>query len=104
MLSGLRIAAVFIGLLFLGSAQPADALVVRNKSPVTLPFARRLNFTGTGKLLEIDQARARALKSRVKGTHGKAARAIIDAPASNGVVDYVATVCFTLRGSACKRS
>ena len=92
MFSGLRLASVFLGVLALGLY--SDALVVRNTaSPVTLPFARRFNFTGASKILEIDQARAKALKARALAKPGHFSRsAITNDPVTNQAVDYVANV------------
>ena len=76
---------------------PTEGRAVRRaSSSVTLPFARRLNTTGIPNLLAVDQARAKALKARAtSGAQGlKAPMALAaDVPATNQVVDYVATVC-----------
>ncbi|TBU21523.1 acid protease [Dichomitus squalens] len=91
MLSGLRLASVFLGVLSLGL--DSDALVVRKSSPVTLQFARRFNFTGTSKILELDQARAKALKARALAHPGRLTRsAITNIDATNQAVEYTATV------------
>ncbi|OBZ76836.1 Polyporopepsin [Grifola frondosa] len=69
----------------------AIPVVVRD-SPVTLPFARRMNFTGSATLLEIDQARAKALKARSQ-SHGIFDKsAIISVPTTNQAVYYTASV------------
>ncbi|KAI0752481.1 family A1 protease [Daedaleopsis nitida] len=72
----------------------ADALHIRRDSvPVTLPFVRRVNMTGTAKLLEIDQARAKALKTRESKNSGVLQKnAVINVPITNQAVSYVATV------------
>ena len=91
MLSGLRLASVFLGVLALGLY--SDAAVVRRESPVTLQFARRFNFTGSSKILELDQARAKALKARALAQPGHFSRAAItNVPATNQAVEYTATV------------
>ncbi|KAM5546222.1 hypothetical protein V8D89_000348 [Ganoderma adspersum] len=93
MLSGLRLATVFLGVVALGLF--SEALVVRKPSPVTLPFARRFNSTGATKILEHDQARAKVLKARALAKPGQLSRRIIDNdPVTNQAVDYVATVGF----------
>nr|VWP02631.1 Plp [Ganoderma boninense] len=90
MLALLRL--ISAALFSLAFALSADADVVRRDAlPVTLPFARRLNLTGTAKLLELDQARARAFKTRAAGTKLRE-RAVFDAPATNQAVDYTTTV------------
>lgn len=87
--AGLRLASA----LLLVASIPTDALVVRNASPVTLPFARRLNLTGTANLLQIDQARAKALKERAMTSPGKFIRTPIDSvPATSQVANYVVSV------------
>ncbi|KAI1786242.1 family A1 protease [Ganoderma leucocontextum] len=90
MLAGLRL--ISAGLLSL--ALSADAGLMRRDSlPVTLPFARRLNLTGTSKILELDQARAKALKARANGSPGGFKQtALFDVPATNQAVDYTTTV------------
>ena len=79
---------------FLALALCADATVLRRDAlPVTLPFARRLNMTGTAKLLELDQARAKFLKTRANAQPGVFQQgAIFNAPATNQAVDYTTTV------------
>lgn len=78
-----------------GLTLPSEALVARKTaSPITLPFARRLNFTGTANLLQLDQARAQALKDHAMTRPGKFSRTpVINVPATNQVVDHVAVVC-----------
>ncbi|KAI0767720.1 acid protease [Fomes fomentarius] len=75
-----------------GLTLPSEALIARKTaSPVTLPFARRLNFTGTANLLQLDQARAQALKDHAMTRPGKFSRTpVINVPATNQVVDHVA--------------
>jgi cathepsin E len=80
--------------LFLAFSVAANPVVI-NKSPVTLPLSRRVNFTSIHNLVRHDQARAKALKA--KGA-AKAAGvtfhndAVISSPADNQAVVYVATV------------
>ncbi len=92
MLAGLRLLSALV--LAVALSSQADALFVRrDAAPITLPFARRVNATGAAKLLKIDQARAKALKSRAKaGTPNSRLTAISNVPASNQAVDYTTTV------------
>ncbi|TFK89412.1 acid protease [Polyporus arcularius HHB13444] len=92
MLAGLRLLSALV--LAVALSSQADALFVRrDAAPITLPFARRVNATGAAKLLKIDQARAKALKSRAKtGTPSSRLSAISNVPASNQAVDYTTTV------------
>ena len=73
----------------------ASPVVVRDRSPVTLSVARRLNTTGASTLLQIDQARAKALKANA-GTSRKAfksaASLLSSIDVTNGAVDYTASV------------
>ncbi|KAL7284878.1 hypothetical protein ACG7TL_002192 [Trametes sanguinea] len=93
MYAGLRLASALLCILALGFPQPGAALVVRNASPVTLPIARRLNVTGAANLVKLDQARAKAFKSRSKAQIGKTQRAdVFNTPITNEAVDYVASV------------
>ncbi|KAI0708411.1 acid protease [Earliella scabrosa] len=80
--------------LAVGLSLPSEALVTRKTaSPVTLPFARRLNFTGAANILQIDQARAKGLREHATAKPGKFTKTpIISTPATNQAVDYVATV------------
>ncbi|OJT11874.1 Polyporopepsin [Trametes pubescens] len=62
---------------------------------VRLPFAKRLNFTGSGKLIERDQARVRNLRARANAKLSGLTLtndAVISVPVDNQVVDYVANV------------
>ena len=71
----------------------ADAHIVRrDATPITLPFAKRVNTTGTAKLLEIDQARARTLRARAEGEYHPGSTI----PATNVVVTYVTKVCLSI--------
>ena len=76
----------------------ASPTIVR-RSPVTLPIARRLNVTGAANILALDQARAKQLKSisissssSSSGTSFKKAASAFDVIATNGAVDYTASV------------
>jgi cathepsin E len=69
--------------------------VLVNRSPVTLPISRRLNLTGTPKLVQNDQARAKALRARaaakIAGVPFQQA-AVINEQVDNQVVTYIASV------------
>jgi hypothetical protein len=71
----------------------ASPLTVRT-SPVTIPLARRFNITGSKNVLELDQARARFLKSGVaqKGPKTASSAAAVPVPITNGAVTYTAAV------------
>ncbi|OSC99238.1 family A1 protease [Trametes coccinea BRFM310] len=93
MFTGLRfVSAAFVALYYSLASVPANALYIRrDASPVTLPFARRFNTTGAAKLLQIDQARAKAFKNRnARATPD--VRAPFNVPAANQAVDYVTNV------------
>ncbi|OBZ76839.1 Polyporopepsin [Grifola frondosa] len=84
-------AFTLLSLCALSLTAKATPVVVRD-SPVTLPFARRMNFTGSATLLEIDQARAKALKARSLSHEIFDKSAVIGVPATNQVVDYIVSV------------
>ncbi|KAL7284877.1 hypothetical protein ACG7TL_002191 [Trametes sanguinea] len=93
MFTGLRfVSAAFVALYYSLAFVPANALHIRrDASPVTLPFARRFNATGATKLLQIDQARAKAFKNRnARATPDVGAP--FNVPAANQAVDYVTNV------------
>ena len=72
----------------------ASPVVVRD-APITLSVARRLNMTGVPSILALDQARAKQLKARTTKTTGasfKKTAAAFDVVATNGAVDYTASV------------
>jgi cathepsin E len=69
--------------------------VIVNRSPVTLPLARRLNLTSVHNLLRHDQTRAKFLKA--KGTAAAAglpfhSDAIISSQVDNQAVSYIASI------------
>ena len=71
----------------------ASPLTIRT-SPVSIPLARRFNSTGSKTILELDQARARFLKSGAaqKGPEAASSAAAVPVPVTNGVVTYTAAV------------
>ena len=81
--------------LLLAFSVAANPVITLNRSPVTLPISRRVNFTSIRNLLPHDQARAKALKA--KGA-AKAAGvsfhndAVISSQADNQAVTYIASV------------
>jgi cathepsin E len=69
----------------------SNPVTVVERSPITIPFARRLNFSGTSTILQKDQARAKALLGHAEAK--LSGRAVISTPPiSNQVVTYVAAV------------
>ena len=70
-----------------------QGMVVRQDAThITLPLARRLNTTGTAKLLEQDQARAKALVERTHADPAKFQNAPTNVPATNVAVGYITSV------------
>ncbi|KAK7680347.1 hypothetical protein QCA50_016587 [Cerrena zonata] len=84
---------VALTVLFVSTALASPAVTIR-KSPVTLPFARRINATSVRDLLKIDQARAKAFKNRpqVQQRITPASAAAFGVPATNQAVDYILEV------------
>ncbi|KAI0342244.1 acid protease [Trametopsis cervina] len=69
--------------------------VLIRENPVKLTLARHFNFTGSAKIIEADQARARALKTRTHvppAQFGAAANAASSGPLTNTAVTYTAEV------------
>ena len=77
-------------LLLLAVGVAANPVVI-NRSPVTLPLAKKYNFTSINNLVKHDQARARALKSRAF-RKGGVPDTVVDEPIDNQAVTYVALV------------
>ena len=77
----------------------SHALVIRQQqSPVTIPFARRMNFTGAANIVDQDRARSKALREKAYQNIVSAQEAsIFDVPAENQAVSYIASVrnCYT---------
>lgn len=88
-------------LLLLATSVLATPVVVRD-SPVTLPFARRLNVTGGRDIMRMDQARAKSLRVKsLDSSHvhtseadvmRKAVGAAFGVPSTNQGVDYIVQV------------
>ena len=88
MLAGPRLTS--IALLSLALSASAG-VITRTTSPVTLALTKQYNLTETSKILQIDQARAKALIARVKGRE-KAQAAPFNVPAANQAAYYSTTV------------
>ena len=99
-------AAAFCAVVMAVAPSAVDARAVsRASSSISLPFVRRMNTTGIRNLLQVDQARARALKARAKSNPGGVRFPMAptdDVPATNQVVDYVATVAVGDPPTECK--
>ena len=86
-----------IVLLALGFASAASPVVVRDNL-VKLPIARRLTFdlASNATLLEVDQARAKAIKNLLKPPPGQSdpttAAATLNVPVTNAAQIYTAAV------------
>ena len=68
----------------------ASPIIVRD-SPVTIPIARRMNLTGIPTLRAADRVRIQQLAARTQSA-GALAAAGFDVSATNGVVDYTASI------------
>ncbi|KAI1792686.1 acid protease [Ganoderma leucocontextum] len=73
------------------TAATASPVVVRD-SPVSLPLARRVAFTGSAKIVEQDQARAQLLKNVGHGKGAQSKRAAPDVQAVNELTYYTVQV------------
>ena len=72
------------------TAASASPFVVRD-TPVTLPLARRFNVTGSAKIVELDRARAQALKD-VGLASGRSKRSVPSVMAVNEQTHYTVLV------------
>jgi cathepsin E len=86
----MTLTSLLFSLLLLALGVAANPVVI-NRSLVTLPLAKKYNFTSINNLLKHDQARARALKSRAF-RKGAVPDTGINEPVSNQIVVYVASV------------
>ncbi|KAF8816930.1 aspartic peptidase A1 [Phlegmacium glaucopus] len=88
-------AAFFTIFIFSLAATVTGNIVRANRSPITLPMSRRVNFTSIHNLLRHDQTRAKLLKAqgaaKASGLNFHS-RAVINSQADNQVVSYFATV------------
>ncbi len=90
MLAKLRLLSAIVLVLTLPLLTDAS-VVDSDAAQITLPLAKRVNTTGTAKLLESDQARARAFRARAEGKwHHRRPPPV---PVNNTAVVYVAPVC-----------
>lgn len=81
--------------LYLSTLGVVDANPVKIRdSTVTLPFAKRVNATGTLNLVAHDRARVQGLRAKGSGvSHGALQPDIVgEVPATNQAVDYVVNV------------
>jgi len=86
-------ASSLLATLTLALAVAANPVLVRDEQRISLPVAKRIATTGTIKLLEADQARARALRARVEAkNNGLGERAVTSIPVTNELVSYIASV------------
>lgn len=78
----------------LGVAFVVASPVVIHESPVTLAQVRRLNLTGTQKLVEADQIRARYLRNHARSAQGQRldGRAVFPVPLTNVGTGYTIQV------------
>lgn len=76
-----------------------------NRSPITFPIARRVNLTGIYNLVQHDQTRAKLLRTQgvAKASGGlRVDAAVINSPATNLAVDYVASIGIGIPPTFCK--
>ena len=73
------------------TAATASPIVVRD-SPVSLPLARRVAFTGSAKIVELDQARAALLKNVGHGKGSSESKRAPDLQAVNALTHYTVEV------------
>ena len=90
-------------LALLGALAATATPLVRDKSPVSVPFTRKFNFTSGSKLVEMDRVRITNLmcgcggrcSSYAKSTAKQqlsAAATVFNTDATNGAVEYTVTV------------
>ena len=100
----------FAALCLLASSTWAKPTNVVRKSPVTLPFARRMNVTGSRDILNMDVARAKSLRSKTTEVEKvqpksqddlwrQAVGSAFGVPSTNQGVDYVVEVSNFMRAS-----
>ncbi|EMD36918.1 hypothetical protein CERSUDRAFT_137265 [Gelatoporia subvermispora B] len=61
-----------------------------SSSPVSLPFARRVNTTGVSNMVQLDKARAQALRAKAEG--GSGSTGVFNDLGDSQAVNYVVTV------------
>ena len=94
----------FIALFFSLTSSVAGNIVRANRSPITLPIARRVNLTSIRNLPQHEQTRATLLKAQgaAKASGLIHNDAVINSPADNQAVDYVASVGIGSPATTCK--
>ena len=96
-------AAWFIILIFSLAFAATGNIARVNKSPITLPLARRVNLTSIQNLVQHDQTRAKLLKAQgTAKASGLNVDAVINSPAENQAVSYVAPVGIGVPPTTCK--
>src|SRR5277367_4213929 len=86
------IRATLLATVFLALTVAANPIVVK-RSLVTLPVSRRIHLNGKS-ILEHDQLRAQGLKAKGEASAAgiSSRRSVISSQATNGAVDYVASI------------
>lgn len=95
----------FIVLIFSLTSSVTGNIVRANRSPITFPVARRIHLTSIRNLVQHDQTRAKLLKTQgVAKTSGLIVHnnAVINSPADNRAVSYVASVGIGIPATFCK--
>ena len=94
----------FIVLFFSLTSSVAGNIVRANRSPITLPIARRINLTSIRNLPQHDQTRATLLKAQGAAKTSSLIHndAVINSPADNQAVSYVAPVGIGSPATTCK--
>lgn len=77
--------------LILALAVAANPVFIKT-SPVTLPIARHLNFTGSATILQKDQARAASLRDRADNNRSQNRRAVVNEAVTNVAEVYSASI------------
>ena len=77
-----------------------------NRSPISFPIAKRVNLTSIHNLVRHDQTRAKLLKTqgaaKASGLIVHNDRAVINSPADNQAISYVAAVGIGSPATTCK--
>ena len=92
--------ASFVALLALALSVSATPVTV-NQHLVTVPFAKRVNTTGSVNVVANDLARIKALKARAAPTVFEQ-DAVINQPVTNELVSYIASVGVGSPATSCK--
>lgn len=96
----------FIVLIVFLTSSVTGNIIRANRSPITLPLARRVNLTSIRNLVGQDQTRAKLFKAqgaaKVSGLIVHNDRAVINSQAENQAVSYVASVGIGSPATTCK--